>query len=68
MEIKMIKLILWRLYFINVCTLSKSIVKQSASKVPYNIINQSTEGAEFVWVLECQKYEGCEIIKQFVFI
>jgi hypothetical protein len=30
--------------------------------------NQSTEGAEFVWVSECQKGEGCEIINQFVFI
>jgi hypothetical protein len=29
-------------------------------------INQSTEGAEFVWVSECQKEEGCEIINQFV--
>jgi hypothetical protein len=28
--------------------------------------NQSTEGADFVWVSECQKGEGCEIIKQFV--
>jgi hypothetical protein len=31
------------------------------------IDNQSTEGAEFVWVSECQKGEGCEIINQFVF-
>jgi hypothetical protein len=31
-------------------------------------INQSTEGAEFVWVSECQKGEGCEIINQFVFV
>jgi uncharacterized protein (UPF0179 family) len=30
--------------------------------------NQSTEGAEFVWVSECQKGEGCEIIKQFDFV
>jgi hypothetical protein len=30
--------------------------------------NQSTEGAEFVWVSECQKGEGCEIINQFVCI
>jgi hypothetical protein len=30
--------------------------------------NQSTEGAEFVWVSECQKGEGCEIINQFVFV
>jgi hypothetical protein len=29
--------------------------------------NQSTEGAEFVWVSECQKGEGCGIIKQFCF-
>jgi hypothetical protein len=29
-------------------------------------VNQSTEGAEFVWVSECQKGEGCEIINQFV--
>jgi hypothetical protein len=29
-------------------------------------MNKSTEGAEFVWVSECQKGEGCEIIKQFV--
>jgi hypothetical protein len=28
--------------------------------------NQSTEGTEFVWVSECQKGEGCEIINQFV--
>jgi hypothetical protein len=28
--------------------------------------NQSTEGAEFVWVTECQKGEGCYIINQFV--
>jgi hypothetical protein len=26
--------------------------------------NQSTESAEFVWVSECQKGEGCEIINQ----
>jgi hypothetical protein len=30
--------------------------------------NQSTEGAGFVWVSECQKGEGCEIINQFVFV
>jgi hypothetical protein len=24
--------------------------------------NQSTEGAEFVWVSECNKGTGCEII------
>jgi hypothetical protein len=30
--------------------------------------NQSTEGAEFVWVSQCQKGEGCEIIKQFNFV
>jgi hypothetical protein len=30
--------------------------------------NQSTDGAEFVWVSECQKGKGCEIIKQFVFV
>jgi hypothetical protein len=30
--------------------------------------NQSTEGGEFVWVSECQKGEGCEIINQFVFV
>jgi hypothetical protein len=30
--------------------------------------NQSTEGAEFVWVSDCQKGEGGEIIIQFVFI
>jgi hypothetical protein len=30
--------------------------------------NPSTEGAEFVWVSECQKGEGCEIINQFVFV
>jgi hypothetical protein len=32
------------------------------------INNQSTEGGEFVWVSECQKGEGCEIINQFVFV
>jgi hypothetical protein len=37
---------------------SRSYVKQ----------NQSTLGAEFVWVSECQKGEGCEIIEQFVCI
>jgi hypothetical protein len=31
-------------------------------------LNQSTEGAEFVLVSECQKGEGCEIINQFVFV
>jgi hypothetical protein len=31
-------------------------------------LNQSTEGAEFVWVSECQKGEGCEIINQLVFV
>jgi hypothetical protein len=30
--------------------------------------NQSTEGAEFVWVSECQKGEGCEIINHFIFV
>jgi hypothetical protein len=30
--------------------------------------NQSTESAEFIWVPECQEDEGCEIIKQFVFV
>jgi hypothetical protein len=30
--------------------------------------NQSTEGAEFVWVSECQKVEGCEIINQIEFV
>jgi hypothetical protein len=35
---------------------------------PSSIHNQSTEGAEFVWVSECQKGEGCEIINQFVFV
>jgi hypothetical protein len=34
----------------------------------HNYIYQSTEGAEFVWVSECQKGEGCEIINQFVFV
>jgi hypothetical protein len=33
-----------------------------------NTDNQCTEGAEFVWVSECQKGEGCEIINQFVCI
>jgi hypothetical protein len=28
--------------------------------------NQSTDGAEFVWVSECQKGEGCKTINQFV--
>jgi ABC-type multidrug transport system permease subunit len=28
--------------------------------------NQSAEGAEFVWVSECQKGEGCKTINQFV--
>jgi hypothetical protein len=32
------------------------------------VIKQSTEGAEFVWVSECQKGEGYEIINQFVFV
>jgi hypothetical protein len=27
---------------------------------------QSTEGAEFIWISNCQKDEGCEIINQFV--
>jgi hypothetical protein len=27
--------------------------------------NQSIEGAEFVWVSECQNGEGCEVIKHF---
>jgi hypothetical protein len=30
--------------------------------------NQSTEGAEFFCVSECQKGEGCEIINQLVFV
>lgn len=34
----------------------------------YYMINQSTEGAEFVWVSECKKGAGCEIINQFVFV
>jgi hypothetical protein len=34
----------------------------------FTLFNQSTEGAEIVWVSECQKGEGCEIIKQFVFV
>jgi hypothetical protein len=43
-------------------------------KSPRNIFspdtkkNQSTEGAEFVWVSECQKGDGCEIINQFIFV
>jgi hypothetical protein len=32
------------------------------------VLNQSTEGAEFVWVSEYQKGEGCGIINQFVFV
>jgi hypothetical protein len=32
------------------------------------IMNQSTDGAEYVWVSECQKGEGCEIINQIVFV
>jgi hypothetical protein len=32
------------------------------------ITNQSTQGAGFVWVSECQKGEGCEIINKFVFV
>jgi hypothetical protein len=38
----------------------------SRTIAPY--INQSTEGAEFVWVSEYQKGEGCEIVNQFVFV
>jgi hypothetical protein len=34
----------------------------------HNNNNQSTEGTAFVWVSECQKGEGCEIINQFVFV
>jgi hypothetical protein len=37
-------------------------------RVSDTIIYFSTEGAEFVWVSECQKGEGCEIINQFVFV
>jgi hypothetical protein len=28
--------------------------------------NQSTEGAEFVWVSECEKGECCEIMHKFI--
>jgi hypothetical protein len=31
----------------------------------FALTNRSIEGAEFVWVSECQK-GGCEIINQFV--
>jgi hypothetical protein len=34
----------------------------------YNMLNQSTEGAAFVWISKCQKDEGCEIINQFAFV
>jgi hypothetical protein len=32
------------------------------------LIIKAQKGAEFVWVSECQKSEGCEIINQFVFL
>jgi hypothetical protein len=47
-------------------------VRKAASSILQWIVaqmlNQSTEGAEFVWGSECQKGEGCEIINQFVFV
>jgi hypothetical protein len=42
--------------------------KRSKHDADDNKDNQSTEGAEFVWVSECQNGEGCEIINQFVFV
>jgi hypothetical protein len=36
--------------------------------IPATQKNQSTEGAEFVWVSEYKKGAGCEIINQFVFV
>jgi hypothetical protein len=51
---------------------SSSIEKCNTTKSAVNVHgtehNQSTDGAEFVWVSECQKGEGCEIINQFVFV
>jgi hypothetical protein len=44
------------------------LCKQILFSVTAATENQSTEGAEFVWVSECQKGEGCEIINQFVFV
>jgi hypothetical protein len=52
------------IYFYCVTILSTTINDQ----LSVTSINQSTEGAEFVWVSECQKGEGCEIINQFVFV
>jgi hypothetical protein len=42
-----------------------SILNRYCLKIDVNmatIYNQSTEGAEFVWVSECKKGTGCEII------
>jgi hypothetical protein len=47
--------------------LIKKLYKLSEQPL-YHISNQSTEGAEFVWVSECQTGEGCEIMNQFVFV
>jgi hypothetical protein len=46
----------------------KIILKETVLISQHYSSTQSTEGAEFVWVSECQKGEGCEIINQFVFV
>jgi hypothetical protein len=39
-----------------------------SNRINKRLENQSTEGADFVWVSECQKGAGCEIINQFVIV
>jgi hypothetical protein len=64
---------------LNVCRLCYARTREKESQAAVNnrycrivnsslqhVYNQSTEGAEFVWVSECQKGEGCKTINQFV--
>jgi hypothetical protein len=44
------------------CVPYENIAIQSMTLPVSNLENQSTEGAEFVWVSECKKGTGCEII------
>jgi hypothetical protein len=58
----------WMNKLSNIHALFTSKVNRLIIRLDKVVLNQSTESTEFVWVSECQKGEGCEIINQFVFV
>jgi hypothetical protein len=63
---KLVFIYTWKYMYRVLMVLQFGIWSKHSKQACFYFSNQSTEGAEFFWVSECQKDEGCEIINQFV--